>query len=105
GARAAPLGARAAGSREAADPAPWSAWAATADAAAAPQVIFTAPEIAAVGLTEPQARERGMRVRAVEYDLGQVTGAKLYADGYTGRAQSAVREERRGRAGPPRRRP
>jgi len=89
------IAARAAGRREAADPAPWTAWAATADAAAAPQVIFTAPEIAAVGLTEQQARERGMRVRAVEYDLGQVAGAKLYADGYTGRAQIVVDEARR----------
>jgi len=89
------IAARAAGRNDAADPAPWTPWAATADAAAAPQVIFTDPEIAAVGLTEQQARQRGMRVRAVEYDLGRVAGAALYADGYTGRAQIVIDEARR----------
>jgi len=89
------IAARAAGRNDAADPAPWTPWAATADAAAAPQVIFTDPEIAAVGLTEQQARQRGMRVRAVEYDLGRVAGAALYADAYTGRAQIVIDETRR----------
>ena len=34
-------------------------------------------------------------MRAVEYDLGGVAGAALYADGYTGRAQIVVDEGRR----------
>ncbi|MER6526191.1 FAD-dependent oxidoreductase [Streptomyces sp. NPDC001508] len=34
-----------------------------ADYRALPRVTFTAPEIAAVGLTERQARDRGLRVR------------------------------------------
>jgi pyruvate/2-oxoglutarate dehydrogenase complex dihydrolipoamide dehydrogenase (E3) component len=75
-------------------PAPWSRHAATADSVAVPQVIFTEPEVAAVGLTEEQARARGMSVRAVDYDIGRVTGAALYADGYTGRARMVVDTDR-----------
>jgi pyruvate/2-oxoglutarate dehydrogenase complex dihydrolipoamide dehydrogenase (E3) component len=86
--------ARAAGSPEAADPARWTCYAATADAAAVPQVVFTEPEVAAVGLTEAQARQRGMTVRAVDYEIGQVAGAALYADGYSGRARVVVDESR-----------
>lgn len=74
---------------------PWSVHADTADDAAVPQVIFTEPEIAAVGLTEEDARRRGLRVRAVDYDIGWVAGAKLYADGYAGRARMVVDEDRR----------
>ena len=60
-----------------------------------PQVIFTIPEVAAVGLTAEQAEQAGRRVRTVEYDLGLVAGAKLFADGFTGRAQMVVDEDRR----------
>jgi len=89
------IAARAAGRPEAAAPAPWTRYAATADHTAIPQVVFTDPEIAAVGLTEAQARQRGMVVRAVEYDIGRVAGASLYADGYAGRAHALIDEERR----------
>jgi pyruvate/2-oxoglutarate dehydrogenase complex dihydrolipoamide dehydrogenase (E3) component len=75
--------------------APWSSFAATADSWAVPQVVFTDPEIAAVGLTEEQARARGLRVRAVDYEIGAVAGAAVYADGYSGRARMVVDEERR----------
>ena len=75
--------------------APWGDHVATADHAAVPRVIFTDPEVAAVGLTEAQAREAGLEVRAVEYDLGWVAGAKLHADGYAGRAKLVVDETRR----------
>jgi pyruvate/2-oxoglutarate dehydrogenase complex dihydrolipoamide dehydrogenase (E3) component len=61
---------------------------------AVPQVIFTEPEIAAVGLTEQQARARGMTVRAVDYDIGRVAGAALYADDYTGQARMVVDTDR-----------
>ena len=64
----------------------WGAHCATADDAAVPQVVFTDPEVASVGLTEQQARDRGLRVRLVTYDLGSVAGASITADGYTGRA-------------------
>ena len=68
----------------------WGAHAATADDAAVPQVVFTDPEVAAVGLTERQAAERGLRTRLVTYDLGSVAGAALAADGYRGRAALLV---------------
>jgi dihydrolipoamide dehydrogenase len=82
---------------EAAGPAfkPWGPFAASADHSAVPQVIFTDPEVAAVGLTEETARAQGLNVRAVDYDLAHVTGAKLHADGYAGRARIVVDETRR----------
>jgi pyruvate/2-oxoglutarate dehydrogenase complex dihydrolipoamide dehydrogenase (E3) component len=60
-----------------------------------PQVVFTIPEVAAVGLTAEQAEAAGRRVRTVEYELGNVAGAKLFADGYRGHAQMVVDEDRR----------
>ena len=73
---------------------PWGAHVATADHAAVPQVTFTDPEVASVGLTEEQARQQGIDVRAVEYDLGSIAGSALQADGYTGRAKMVVDESR-----------
>jgi pyruvate/2-oxoglutarate dehydrogenase complex dihydrolipoamide dehydrogenase (E3) component len=86
--------ARAAGKLDDSSPAPWSRHAATADTVAVPQVIFTEPEVTIVGLTEQQARARGMTVRAVDYDIGRVTGASLYADDYTGQARMVVDTDR-----------
>ena len=60
-----------------------------------PQVIFTFPEVSAVGLTAEQATAAGLRVRVVEYEIGNVAGASLFADGYRGRAQMVVDEDRR----------
>jgi dihydrolipoamide dehydrogenase len=76
------------------DLAPWGRHAATADERAVPQVVFTDPEVAAVGLTARAAAEAGLQVRAVDYDLGAVAGAALHADGYTGRASMVVDEAR-----------
>ncbi|MFD3504007.1 dihydrolipoyl dehydrogenase family protein [Streptomyces sp. NPDC058678] len=73
---------------------PWGAHAATADHAAVPQVVFTDPEAAAVGLSLAEAEQTGRRVRAVDYDLASVSGAGLYADGYKGRARMVVDLER-----------
>jgi len=53
------------------------------------------PEVAAVGLTDEQARDAGIRTRVVTYDIGNVSGASLFADGYTGKAQMVVDEERK----------
>ena len=72
------------------DPAPWGPHSATADHAAVPQVVFTDPEVAAVGLTAAQAEQAGLRVRAVDYEIGNVAGASLYADGYQGHARIVV---------------
>ncbi|MFB7664302.1 dihydrolipoyl dehydrogenase family protein, partial [Kitasatospora sp. NPDC056138] len=65
----------------------WGAYAATADSAGPPQVVFTEPEAAAVGLSLGAAERAGLRVRAVDFELGDVSGAALYADDYRGRAR------------------
>jgi dihydrolipoamide dehydrogenase len=57
-----------------------------------PQVVFTIPEVAAVGLTAEQAMAAGHTVRVVGYEIGDVAGARLFADGYTGHAQMVVDE-------------
>jgi dihydrolipoamide dehydrogenase len=75
-------------------PEPWTKLAASADHLGAPQVVFTDPEVAAVGLTAAQARDRGLPVRAVDYELGHVSGAVLAADGYRGQARFVVDEQR-----------
>lgn len=73
------------------DTAPWGAHAATADHFAVPQVFFTVPEAAAVGLSADKAEQSGHRIRAVDIEIGDVVmGAKLYADGYRGRARMVV---------------
>jgi dihydrolipoamide dehydrogenase len=92
------IAARAAGAPDRSGTA-WSAHADTADERAVPQVIFTDPEIAAVGLSADEAQKRGLRVRAVDYDVGLVAGARLHADGYAGRARMVVDEDRRVIAG------
>ncbi|HWC34641.1 MAG TPA: NAD(P)/FAD-dependent oxidoreductase [Mycobacteriales bacterium] len=63
---------------------------ATSDHDAVPQVTFTDPQVASVGLTEAEARNAGHDVRTVEYDIGNVSGARLMRDGYTGRAKLVV---------------
>ncbi|ORB73669.1 dihydrolipoyl dehydrogenase family protein [Mycobacterium scrofulaceum] len=83
------IGARAAG--KPLDTAPWGRHATTADHHAVPQAFFTDPEAAAVGLTAEQAQRAGHRVRTVDVQIGDaVMGARLYADGYTGRARMVV---------------
>ncbi len=77
------------------DPPPWSQFAATADHSAIPQVIFTDPEVSAVGLTHAAAVAAGLNVRAVDYEIGDVSGAGLVADGYTGHARMVVDEDRK----------
>ena len=42
-----------------------------------PQVIFTNPEVAAVGWTEAEARARGINARVVDYDIGQVLARRF----------------------------
>ncbi|MGW1884705.1 dihydrolipoyl dehydrogenase family protein [Streptomyces sp. NPDC001970] len=68
----------------------WGAHSATADHDAVPQVVFTDPEAASVGLSLAEAEAMGRRVRAVDYDLAAVAGAGLYADDYRGRARMVV---------------
>ncbi|WP_033344017.1 dihydrolipoyl dehydrogenase family protein [Catenuloplanes japonicus] len=74
---------------------PWGRHAVTADERAVPQVVFTEPEIASVGLTAAAAEAAGLRTRVVDYDLGAVAGSSLHADGYRGKARMVVDEDRR----------
>lgn len=85
--------ARAAGEL-AGEPEPWSRYASTADDGAVPSVVFTDPEVAFVGLTEDQARERGLNVSTTGLPIA-VAGSSLYADGYEGWAQMVVDEDRK----------
>ncbi|MEU1199868.1 NAD(P)/FAD-dependent oxidoreductase [Streptomyces sp. NPDC005813] len=82
------IGARAKG--EQVDDAPWGAHVATADRTAVPQVVFTHPEVASVGLTTREAEQSGRRIKVVDYDLSHVAGAHQYADGYRGRARMLI---------------
>jgi dihydrolipoamide dehydrogenase len=86
------IGARAKG--ELLDDARWGVHTATADGAAVPQVVFTDPEVASVGLTTHEAEQAGRRVEVVDYDISRVAGAHQYADGYRGRARMLVDVDR-----------
>jgi dihydrolipoamide dehydrogenase len=55
-----------------------------------PAVVFTDPQVAAVGLSEARAREKGFDVQTLEQDLSAVAGASLLRDDYTGRAKLVV---------------
>ncbi|MFE4588187.1 dihydrolipoyl dehydrogenase family protein [Streptomyces laurentii] len=72
------------------DAGPWSPYAATADHAAVPQVVFTDPEAGAVGISLAEAEAAGREVRAVDLDLTAVAGAGLYAQGYRGHVRMIV---------------
>ncbi|MGC4868219.1 dihydrolipoyl dehydrogenase family protein [Micromonospora sp. DT53] len=73
----------------------WGRHVATADERAVPQVVFTDPEIASVGMTAAAAEAAGLRIRVVDYDLGAVAGSTLHADGYQGHARMVVDEDRK----------
>jgi pyruvate/2-oxoglutarate dehydrogenase complex dihydrolipoamide dehydrogenase (E3) component len=81
------IGARAAGAEP--DTRPWGEHVTTADHVAVPQVVFTDPEVAAVGRTEEQARADGVDVRVVDIPIA-VAGSSLQADGYDGAARMVV---------------
>lgn len=66
-----------------------------ADARGVPRVIFTDPQIAAVGPTEAQARDAGRRVKTVRVDLASVAGGSLLGKGITGSAQLVIDNDRR----------
>ena len=72
----------------------YSHHAATAEHTAVTQVIFTDPQVAYVGHTEASAREAGLPVRSVSYEIGNTAGGALEADGYDGFATLVVDTER-----------
>ncbi|MFE2580447.1 dihydrolipoyl dehydrogenase family protein [Streptomyces sp. NPDC059378] len=86
------IGARA--KKERIDDAPWGAHVATADHAAVPEVVFTTPEVASVGLTSREAQQSGRRIEVVDYDLAQVAGAHQYGEDYRGRARMLIDTDR-----------
>jgi pyruvate/2-oxoglutarate dehydrogenase complex dihydrolipoamide dehydrogenase (E3) component len=80
--------------REAVDLADWSPFVATADRLATPSVVFTDPQVGAVGMTAAEAAEARLPHRVVEYAMGGVAGASVFADDYTGTAIAVVDTER-----------
>ena len=74
---------------------PYGRHVATADLHGAPQVIFTDPEVASVGLTEATARRLGYNIRVVEYEIGHVAGAFIHSDHYKGKAKAIVDEDQK----------
>lgn len=76
------------------DDAPWGDHATTADQHAVPQVFFTDPEAAAVGLTAEQAARVGHRIKTIDLDFNAAQGANLYADNYQGHARMVVDVDR-----------
>ena len=72
----------------------WSPFVATADHDATPSVVFTDPQVASVGITSVEAAKRELPHRVVEYPIGNVAGASVFADGYTGTAIAVIDTER-----------
>jgi pyruvate/2-oxoglutarate dehydrogenase complex dihydrolipoamide dehydrogenase (E3) component len=68
---------------------------ARADNGVVPRVTFTDPQVCAVGLTESEARERGLDVRTVRYATGGVAGASVLGDEFPGTSQLVVDDARR----------
>lgn len=76
------------------DDRPWGVHVATADHDAVPQVTFTDPEVASVGLTAATAEKAGRDIRVIDYDLSWVAGASTFSDAYVGRARVVIDPER-----------
>ena len=68
----------------------WSRHVGTADREAVPQVVFTDPEVAAVGLTTMEAERAGRVVDVVDYEIGHVAGAVQRSTDYRGRARILI---------------
>jgi pyruvate/2-oxoglutarate dehydrogenase complex dihydrolipoamide dehydrogenase (E3) component len=60
-----------------------------------PRVTFTDPQVCAVGLTEAQARDKGLEVTVVRYATGDVPGAYVLGNGVRGTSQLVVDDARR----------
>jgi len=65
----------------------WSRCAATVDHYMIPQVVFTDPQVASVGLTEKDAKRLGLNTLSIDSEMGMVVGAQLHTDGYVGHAR------------------
>ncbi len=60
-----------------------------------PRVIFTEPQVAAVGHTLASARAAGLHVRAADVSVGATAGASFIGHGAPGSARVILDEERR----------
>jgi dihydrolipoamide dehydrogenase len=67
---------------------------ATEDGAGSPRVIFTDPQVAAVGHTFESAREAGLTVRVVEASTSGNAGGSFYGRNAVGTSQLVVDEDR-----------
>jgi dihydrolipoamide dehydrogenase len=59
-----------------------------------PRVTFTDPQVAAVGLTAEQAKDRYPNVRVVDYPTGDVAGAYVRGNDISGTSRIVVDEDR-----------
>jgi dihydrolipoamide dehydrogenase len=64
------------------------------DGALSPRVVFTEPQVAAVGHTLASAREAGVNVRAVDADTSSTAGASFHGRGTPGTSRLVVDEDR-----------
>jgi pyruvate/2-oxoglutarate dehydrogenase complex dihydrolipoamide dehydrogenase (E3) component len=67
---------------------------ATQDGPGSPRVIFTDPQVAAVGMTERAAREAGIAVRTVSHPSSGTAGASFVGRSTPGSAQLVIDAER-----------
>jgi len=65
------------------------------DGGASPRLIFTDPQVGAVGLTLAAAEEAGLDARAVDVDTGGNAGGSFVGRGAPGTARLVIDEERR----------
>ena len=65
------------------------------DGALSPRVIFTEPQVAAVGHTLASAQAAGLRARAVDVDSGGSAGGSFVGRGAAGTGRLVVDEDRR----------
>jgi dihydrolipoamide dehydrogenase len=64
------------------------------DGRLAPRVVFTEPQVAAVGHTQATAREAGIRVRVADGDPGATAGGSFVGRGVPGHARLVIDEGR-----------
>jgi dihydrolipoamide dehydrogenase len=67
----------------------------TWDGPISPRVVFTDPQVAAVGHTVASAEKAGLNVRAVDRELSMNAGASFYGKDTPGRVRMLVDEDRR----------
>ncbi len=64
------------------------------DGPMSPRVVFTEPQVAAVGLTSALAQERGLRIRCVDHPSAGTAGASFHGRNAPGTCRLVVDEDR-----------